>query len=211
MSRGPQKTWTPEEVERLTAGFTLGGVPGALVALKGERSRSSIIGKAAALNLIAPGRWTPEEEAYATERQAEGASVVDIALELARSERSVAQKLLRMAQGSTRREVTHQPRKGPRQSWTSEEDEFLRNNYATLGLDEAAKALPHRTRSAVAIRASDLKLTRPKPVHGTARTGDAVFAATNVPRSMAILERVAKGDRSPHAPAPDGGLTDGYF
>lgn len=65
-----------------------------------------------------------------------------------------------------------EPAPMPTRYWTSREDEYLRQVYTVVRMQELLERLPRRTPSTIRKRACDLGLTRPKRLAAIANCDD---------------------------------------
>lgn len=163
-----QRAWTPQEDAILTCAYR-DGVRAAYDALGGARSQRAIYTRAQMLDLQSNASWTEGEINDVTRWSQAGIPIPEMAISLKRSIRSVKEKLRKLgflpASAGPKHEPTHvHDDDRPRPHWTVGEDEVLRTHYASAGIGGLHRLLGgHRTRAAIAIRASSLGLTKPRP------------------------------------------------
>lgn len=104
--------------------------------------------------------WTQAqlEELCATEGKP--AQMANLAARQGRTERSVRERYKRLQREGMRPRTNA---RGPLLRWTSEDLEWLRANYAPATAEELAARFPHRTMSAIRIKASEMGLALPRP------------------------------------------------
>lgn len=143
------KKWTTEELTYLNNQY--GKQDAGEIAKAIGRTKSSVQTKAAELGLKdARALWTAEDVAFLRENYlALGAD--EVARRLNKSVHGVHGKIRKAGGG--------RPSIGPRVEWTEEEDQFLRENYQRLTLEELEQHLG-RTKGAIYARAQLLDVVR---------------------------------------------------